>query len=89
MAELMQRSGLRGPGFKFGPSDKIWIQLIVGAAVLRFSRWRMLCDAGHPENDPPIGNVKNVSAAPTVITEVGVAVVIAILSLVTSGPGLT
>jgi hypothetical protein len=49
----------------------------------------MLCDAGHPENDPPIGNVKNVSAAPTVITEVGVAVVIAILSLVTSGPGLT
>jgi diacylglycerol kinase len=39
----------------------------------------MLADALHPQRDPAIGKVKDVAAAATVITEIGVAVVMIVL----------
>ena len=39
----------------------------------------MLCDALHPGPSPAIGKVKDVAAGATVITEVGVAVVMTLL----------
>jgi len=39
----------------------------------------LLCDALHPQRDPAVGKVKDVAAAATVITEIGVAVVLIIL----------
>ena len=39
----------------------------------------MLSDALHPQRDPAVGKVKDVAAAATVITEIGVAIVMIVL----------
>ena len=39
----------------------------------------MLCDALHPEVNPAIGKVKDVAAGATVLTEIGVALVVALV----------
>ena len=57
--------------------------VIAGAVLLAVETLNtaieMLCDALHPQRDPAVGRVKDVAAAATVITEIGVAVVMIVL----------
>jgi diacylglycerol kinase len=39
----------------------------------------MLCDVVQPEHDPKIGKIKDVSAGATAVTEIGGAIVVAVL----------
>ena len=57
--------------------------VIIGVVVLAVETLNTaierLCDALHPEHNPAIGKVKDVAAGATVITEIGVALVMVVV----------
>ena len=71
-----------GVGFRLPPFE-IAVMVLGGAMVLAVETLNtaieMLCDHVHPGHDPRIGKIKDVAAGATVITEVGVALVVLLL----------
>jgi len=63
---------------------EIAVIVIIGVVLLAVETLNtaieMLCDALHPEHSPAIGKVKDVAAGATVITEIGVALVVVVVA---------
>lgn len=77
-------AALVGLGLALGLSEVEVAAIVIAGVVLLAvetlnTAIEMLCDALHPQRDAAIGKVKDVAAAATVITEIGVAVVIVVL----------
>ena len=77
-------AGLVGVGLALRLSAVELAAIVIAGAVLLAietlnTAIEMLCDALHPQRDPAVGKVKDVAAAATVITEIGVAVVMIVL----------
>ena len=57
--------------------------VLLGALLLAVetlnSAIEMLCDYVQPQRDPKIGKIKDVAAGATAVTEIGAAVVVAVL----------
>jgi diacylglycerol kinase len=64
-------------------SVEIGILVLIGTVLLAVETLNtsieMLCDYVQPQHDPKIGKIKDVSAGATAVTEIGGAVVVAIL----------
>jgi diacylglycerol kinase (ATP) len=71
-------------GFLLRMSDvEIALLVLVGALLLAVETLNtaieMLCDFVQPERDPKIGKIKDVAAGATAVTEIGAAVVVAVV----------
>jgi diacylglycerol kinase len=76
--------GLAAGGFLLRlTSVEIGILVLIGTVLLAVETLNtsieMLCDYVQPQHDPKIGKIKDVSAGATAVTEIGGAVVVAIL----------
>ncbi len=64
-------------------SAEIALLVLVGTLLLAIetlnTSMEMLCDAVQPRHDPTIGKIKDVAAGATAVTEIGGAIVVAIL----------
>jgi diacylglycerol kinase (ATP) len=65
------------------PSAEIAILVLLGTLLLAVETLNtaieMMCDFVHPTADPTIGRIKDVSAGATAVTEIGGAIVVAVL----------
>jgi diacylglycerol kinase (ATP) len=71
-------------GFLLRMSDvEIALLVLVGALLLAVETLNtaieMLCDFVQPERDPKIGKIKDVAAGATAVTEIGGAIVVAVV----------
>lgn len=71
-------------GFLLRMSDvEIALLVLVGALLLAVetvnTAIEMLCDLVQPERDPKIGKIKDVAAGATAVTEIGAAIVVAVV----------
>jgi diacylglycerol kinase len=71
-------------GFLLRMSDvEIALLVLVGALLLAVETLNtaieMLCDYVQPERDPKIGKIKDVAAGATAVTEIGGAIVVAVV----------
>ena len=71
-------------GFLLRMSDvEIGLLVLVGALLLAVETLNtaieMLCDFVQPQHDPKIGKIKDVAAGATAVTEIGAAVVVAVV----------
>jgi diacylglycerol kinase (ATP) len=64
-------------------SVEIALLVLLGAVLLAVETLNtaieMLCDYVQPQHDPRIGKIKDVSAGATAVTEIGAAIVVAVL----------
>ena len=72
---------------------EIALVVVIGVALLAVETLNtaieMLCDALHPETHPAIGKVKDVAAGATVLTEIGMALVVGLVLVAHFGHWLT
>jgi diacylglycerol kinase (ATP) len=65
------------------PSTEIAILVLLGTLLLAVETLNtaieMMCDFVHPTADPTIGRIKDVAAGATAVTEIGGAIVVAVL----------
>ncbi len=71
-------------GFLLRMSDvEIALLVLVGALLLAVETLNtaieMLCDFVQPQHDPKIGKIKDVAAGATAVTEIGAAIVVAVV----------